>query len=532
MSTGETLTVDKYKLLNCLATGQNSQVWEVSEGDSSRHLAMKLLLPESLQDAERKAALKHEAKVGASLEHPCILKYYETVVTKKHAYFVMEYFRAPNLKAQINSDINSVHVRIRRLIELLAGALDHLHEKGWLHKDMKPDNVLFSKGSEVRLIDFSLSGKPTGALGTMFGSSNLQGTRTYLAPEQILRKSLTRATDIYSLGITLFEALTGKVPFKGTTPADLLKRHLTEDAPGPSIFNPNITPEMDRFILKMLSKKPELRHRNVSEFMSEFRNIKIFKEAVVEIDREKLKKIQEEEMAKSVDKRLDSRADALRQSMTKPAGSESKTSVPSPAPGPRSAAPAGSPSSSGQVPAQPAAGPRPPGPPGAAPPGAVPPGVRPPQGMPLGVPPRPPYPVPPGTAGPYPPGMPPGAPRPPGPYPPGMVPPGMPRPGQPGMPLPPQQWPGQPYQPPGMMPPGGPGAPYPGPYPQPGMPGQPPMPPGAYPPGMVPPGVPRPPQPGAPYPPGMMPGQPYPPGMVPPPPGRPPGPPPGQPPKR
>lgn len=516
MSTGETLTVDKYKLLNCLATGQSSQIWQVSEGDSSRHSAMKLLLPEALKDPERKATLKQEAKIGASFEHPCILKYYETVINKQHAYFIMEYFRAPNLKQQINADINSVHVRIRRLIELLCGALDHVHERGWLHKDMKPDNILFSKGSELRLIDFSLSGKPTGALSKMFGGSELQGTRTYLAPEQILRKPLTRATDIYSLGITLFETLTGKVPFKGTSPADLLKRHLTEQAPGPSVFNANITPEMDRLVLRMLSKKPDLRHRNIAEFMAEFRNIKIFKEAVVEIDKEKLKKMQEEEQAKSIDKRLDSRADALRQS-AKPTV-ESKTPAPATAP---TAKPA--------TPPQPAAGPKPPGPPG-----PIPPGVRPPQGvppgMPPGMPPRPQYPVPPGTAGPFPPGMPPGQ-YPPGPYPPGMIPPGMPpRPGMPGMPVPPQGWPAQPY-PPGMMPPSAPGAPYPGGYPQPGIPGQPGMPPG-YPPGMVPPGMPRPPQPGMPYPPGMMPGQPYPPGMTPPPPARPPGPPPGPPPKR
>ena len=295
MSTGDILTLDKYKLLNCLASGQSSQVWEIAEGDSSRRLAMKLLLPEALQDADRKAALKHEAKVGGSMQHPNILKYYETVVNKKNGYFVMEYFRSPNLKIQIGSDLTSVHVRIKRLIEQLAAALDHIHEKGWLHKDMKPDNILFSKGSELRLIDFSLSGRPTGALSKMLGGGGtIQGTRTYIAPEQILRRSLTPATDVYSLGITLFEVLTGKGPFKGTTPDDLLKRHLTETAPTPSAFNSNIAPEMDRLIMRMLSKKPDLRPRNMTEFMAEFRTVKVFKEEVKELDKEQIKKMQEE----------------------------------------------------------------------------------------------------------------------------------------------------------------------------------------------------------------------------------------------
>lgn len=520
MSTGD-LTVDKYKLLNCLASGQSSQIWEVSEGDSSRHLAMKLLLPESLLDSESKSALKHEAKVGASFDHPNILKYYETVVNKKHGYFVMEYFRAPNLKAQINSNLPSVQVRFRRMVELLCSALEHIHEKGWLHRDLKPDNILFSKGSELRLIDFSLSARPTGALSQMLGGKNspIKGTRTYLAPEQILRKPTSVATDIYSLGITLFEALTGRVPFKGTSPDDLLKRHISEEPPAPSVYNFNVTPEMDRFIFKMLSKKPDLRQKNVQELMSEFRSVKVFKEEVKELDREQLKKAQEEEMAKSVDKRLDSRADALRQSALKNAPPAAVAPATPPA---AKSSPAASgaqpvalpkPGTSGPMPAQP--GSKPPGPPlpGA---GRVPPGVPvPPAGMPR--PPQPGMPMPPGV--PYPAA----GPVPGQPYPPGVYPPGMPRPA-----MPPGMVPGQPY-PPGAYPPGRPlppGMPYPpGMQMPPGMP----RPPGPYPPGQYPPGTPYPQgmPPGTGYPPPGPPGIPYPPGFVPGQP-RPPGPPPPQ----
>src|SRR4029078_59313 len=135
------------------------------------------------------------------------------------------------------------------------------------------DNILMNKSAEVRLIDFSLASKAAGALSKMLNlKSTVQGTRTYMAPAQLLGKSLTVQTDIYNFGVTLFELLTGQPPFKGSTPKDLLLRHLGEAAPAPSDINPNVTAEMDMIVQRMLSKKPEQRHKKIAEFMAEFRN--------------------------------------------------------------------------------------------------------------------------------------------------------------------------------------------------------------------------------------------------------------------
>lgn len=522
MSEGE-LIIGNCKLTTCLATGNQTQVWEVIEQGTNEKFAMKLLLPEAFKDPAQKAALKHEAKVLQTFEHPNVVKFKNLVMDKKNGFMLMELFRAPNLKSQAQTDLLSVHTRVKRLIEQVSQAMAHIHDKGWLHRDLKPDNILFSKAAELRVIDFSLAAKPVGGVAALFAGKKkvIQGTRTYMAPEQIRGQRLGPYTDIYNFGVTLFELLTGRSPFAGFTPNDLLKRHLTEAAPAPSNFNANLTPEIDRVILRMLAKKPDQRQKSFNELLAEIRNVTLFKEAPEKlIEQREIDKENEGSEEKNLSDRRDSRSDAKRAEQAKAEAEELAKS---------------SPQSAVRVPgAPPSAGSLPPGrPPGAQPPppGAVPPGVaagRPPQSIPVGMPPprpgMPPGPPPPGAR---PPGMPPPAAMPPGAQPPGAM------PARPGMPPPPGARPPGPPGPPGVVPPGmppRPGAPAvaaggpPGAPPRPAPPGMPPQAPRpGGPPGVVPPGQPRPPMPGMPPGPPPRPGAPLPPGV------RPPGPPAGGP---
>src|SRR5262249_36284951 len=190
---------------------------------------MKLLLPESLKESEFKNALKHEAAVGKSLDHPNIIRILDLRVTKQNAYFIMEYFRAPNLKSMLRNDLTSAQVRAKKMMECISQALTHMHEKGWVHRDIKPDNILINKGSEIRLIDFGLAAHPKSLIGKLLSSKKrtaIQGTRTYLAPELIERKPLSISSDIYALGITFYEVLTGRPPFVSGNPNDLLMMHV------------------------------------------------------------------------------------------------------------------------------------------------------------------------------------------------------------------------------------------------------------------------------------------------------------------
>ena len=310
----EELIDGAYKLVMCIATGGSSQVWEVIEQASGRHLAMKLLKTDTPEFKENKAALKYESEVLKTLDHPLIIKFEKFSSSRDNTYLTMEHFRAANVKLQIKANISSVHVRARRLFEGICQAMSHVHSKGWIHRDVKPDNVLMNKVGEIRLVDFSLSSKEVKGFSKMIGGGKLktiQGTRTYIAPETIRKQAPTFQTDLYSLGILFYEVLTGKTPFQAPTPEELLRKHLSTPPPNASEFNPNVTPEMDRLIARLLKKKPAERHSSIDEVLSELKRIKIFKEDVTD---ESLAQLAAEKegsaMSQLTDIRLDSRADA------------------------------------------------------------------------------------------------------------------------------------------------------------------------------------------------------------------------------
>ena len=305
--------IDHYVRLGTIAMGKHAQVLEVQEENTTNRFAMKVLLSEAMLDPVQVATLKYEGKVAQSLDHPNLIKWVATVHRKTNVYLILELFKAPNLKSSLLNDIVGVQSRLRKLIDCSCSALQHMHEKGWVHLDVKPDNILMSRSSEVRVIDFSLSQKIKGALGKMFGGpKEIGGTLTYIAPETIKKESPTPATDIYSLGISIYECLTGTMPFKGSTPKDLLMKHLTAVPAAPSDLNKNVTPEMDRMVMRMLAKRPKDRQKNMQEVMSEFRNVQPFKEDPEKLRELKVAAEKSQEGQQSLGKRLDSRTDHAR----------------------------------------------------------------------------------------------------------------------------------------------------------------------------------------------------------------------------
>ena len=306
--------IDQYQLVNCIATGGISQIWEVKHIANQQQFGMKLLLPEHLKDKEKKAELKLEAEIAKQLEHPNIVKIMDVSIGRDNAYFIMEFFRGGNLKNAIRGDHASVQGRAKKMMEALAQAFAFIHDKGWVHKDIKPDNILITKSGDVRIIDFSLAAKPTGMLSAMLTRKSnivIQGTRTYLAPELIQRLPLTCSADIYSLGILFYEMLTGRAPFIMSNPNDLLMAHVREKAERPSGYNSNLTPELDQFIFKMIAKKPKERFATMHEVYSALKSMKVFVEDPENYLRSKATK-DEADFQDSMAATLDSRADAER----------------------------------------------------------------------------------------------------------------------------------------------------------------------------------------------------------------------------
>ncbi len=485
-ASNDDVLIDGYILDNCIATGSTTQIWEVIESGSRKSYAMKLMLPEAFKLPAEKKVFKMEANYYEKLVHPNLINFKELVVAKKRAYFIMEYFKAANLKNQITGNLIEAKARTAKILEALCQVMGYIHEEGLVHRDIKPDNILVSGSSEVKLIDFSLTTKYSKGVGKYLGGrmKMIQGTRTYIAPETILKKKPTPQTDMYSLGITLYELLTGTPPFKGVTPSELLKKHLVEKAPAPSETDPNITTEMDEIVLKLLEKKPADRPETMGEIASLVRNLEPFKEDPRELYKRDMEAAKAAQL-NSLDgvSKLDSRADAMKSALgiksdfdpskarqpmpviikredgeEKSSGSETeKETHPAPVEVPIASVPSqpAAPPPPQQMPVQPVT----PYPPGQYPPTPQP--GYPQQGYPPGQypAPQPGYPQPGYPAQPYMPGQPqPGQPQPGYPqqgYPPGQYPqtpqPVNPQPGYP------QQYPAQPVYPQQ-------------PYPQPGVP--------------------------------------------------------------
>jgi eukaryotic-like serine/threonine-protein kinase len=306
--------IDQYQLVNCISTGSLTQIWEVKHIANQQQFAMKLLLPEHLKDKAMVAELKKEASIAKQLEHPNIVRIVEVSIGRDNAYFIMEYFRGGSLKGLIRNDHATIQGRAKKIMEACAQTFAFIHDKGWVHKDIKPDNILVTKAGDVRVIDFSLASKPTGMLTTLFTKKDnivIQGTRTYLAPEVIQRQPLTFAADIYSLGILFYEILTGRAPFIMGNANDLLMAHVRDIPEKPSGYNINLTPELDQFIFKMIAKKPKDRFASMHEVNSALKNLKVFKEDPETYLRNKVK-TDDAKFTDSIANTLDSRADAER----------------------------------------------------------------------------------------------------------------------------------------------------------------------------------------------------------------------------
>jgi serine/threonine protein kinase len=275
--------IGNYRLLKHMVTGQTSQVWEVRDA-SGRHFAMKLLLPEKASDPTYRRFLLHEAEVGKQLAHPNIIRIIEVGREPTNPYFVMEYFPAGNLKLRIMNmrkdpkQLAFLREKGQDILKQAATGLAFMNAKGWVHRDVKPDNLLVNSAGEVRLIDFALSQRTVTGMAKFFRrKEKAQGTRSYMSPEQIRGQVLDGRADVYSFGASAYEMVTGRPPFRGSSSQDLLNKHITEKAVTPRQYNPDVTEQFADLVLRMLAKKREDRPKDFHEVLIAMRGMQVFK---------------------------------------------------------------------------------------------------------------------------------------------------------------------------------------------------------------------------------------------------------------
>jgi serine/threonine protein kinase len=272
--------IGQYRLVSVLMTGQTSIVYEVTRRNDNQRLALKTLLPEFRKDKEHLAYLKREYEVGHAMDHPGIIKVHEFAFADGAPYVVMELFPWPNMKYFVQRGVSRIHWYLPNVIKQMALGLNHFHEHGWLHRDIKPDNFLLSveeKGT-VKLIDFALAQKRASGLAKLFGGrSKIQGTRSYMSPEQIRGQAIDQRSDMYSFGCTLHELAHGKAPYYGISANELLMKHLKAPAPSLLATVKNITEEFAGLVQRMLSKKQKDRPETMGRFLEEFGRLRMFK---------------------------------------------------------------------------------------------------------------------------------------------------------------------------------------------------------------------------------------------------------------
>lgn len=268
-----------YRLARLIRMGSTCQVWEGIETSTNDRYALKVLRPDFRENRMEVSFLKNEFEIAKTFNHPNVIKMYDLVLAGHAPFLVLELFSELNLKQALRRGPDSIGYMLDTVLQQATEGLYHMHSKGYVHCDIKPDNFLVSREGETKVIDFTISRKIKKGIAKIFSrrSRSIQGTRSYMSPEQIRGLTLDARSDIYSFGCVFFEAITGKLPYTGENPNDLLRKHISAPIPSPLVVNENITPEFADLIRAMMAKKPEDRPETMWELLKTLRAIRLFK---------------------------------------------------------------------------------------------------------------------------------------------------------------------------------------------------------------------------------------------------------------
>ena len=273
--------IGPFQLLRLIRAGNTTQVWEALRAGKKDRVALKVLLRDFRKDKFEIEQLRHEANVGTTLNHPNVIRIFGFHEDEGLPLLAMELSTARNLKIEMREKPEVIAANVARIIRAGAKGLQHLHSKGWVHCDIKPDNYLVDDDANVKLIDFSIAAKTQKrkkGLGKLFSikPKKAKGTRSYMSPEQIRRENLDHRSDIYGFGCMVFELLAQKTPFSGKSSNDLLNKHLTAKPPSLQASS-NASKEFAQIVAKMMAKDPDDRYQDMVQFLDAFEKTEIFK---------------------------------------------------------------------------------------------------------------------------------------------------------------------------------------------------------------------------------------------------------------
>jgi serine/threonine protein kinase len=269
--------VGSHRLLKEIGVGRHCFVWDAMVDSRGERRAVKVLVK---PDKEQMAMMRHEYEVGRNMKHANVVQIFEYSTFQETCYLAMEYFPSINIKQKmLQKQDDKLLPLVPSILQQAALGLAYFHDHGWIHRDIKPDNYLINEQGKVKLIDYALAVRKTGLLGRLFGGSgkNIQGTRSYMSPEQIRGAAIDNRSDIYSFACFAFELTTGRLPFTGSTTNELLNKHLRSAPPPMEAHNKNVTSGFSQLVKKMLAKNPKERPPTMSEVATELKTHGVFK---------------------------------------------------------------------------------------------------------------------------------------------------------------------------------------------------------------------------------------------------------------
>jgi len=258
----------RYVIREELGHGGMATVLHAYDPLFEREVALKILKPDRLNDPEGRERFERETQIIARLEHESIVPVYDVGRSDNdQLFFVMRYMAGGSLADRIQNGSLSL-LDAANIIQRLGGALDYAHAQGIIHRDLKPGNILFDEDDNAYISDFGIA-KLTRS-PTKVTSPGIIGTPTHMSPEQARGEAVGGPSDIYSLGVILFEMLSGHTPFEATTPLGMAFKHAVEPPPRILDVNPNLPSGLETVIKKVLEKEPKRRYGSGAEFANAF----------------------------------------------------------------------------------------------------------------------------------------------------------------------------------------------------------------------------------------------------------------------
>ncbi|MGH9495578.1 MAG: protein kinase domain-containing protein [Candidatus Sulfotelmatobacter sp.] len=273
-------TLSHYRINAALGAGGMGEVYRATDTKLGRDVALKVLPPDVASDPERLARFQREARAVAALNHPNVVTLYSVEESDGVHFLTMELIEGQSLDRMISSNGLPAD-RVIEIASAMAEALSAAHEKGIVHRDLKPANVMVTNEGRVKVLDFGLAkdvGAETSNDATLTSAGHTQagvvmGTPAYMSPEQVSGRALDHRTDIFSLGVLLYEMAAGHRPFEGSSSAELVSSILRDSPPSIADVRPELPPDLSRIIRRCLEKDPRYRVQTARDVSNEFRDL-------------------------------------------------------------------------------------------------------------------------------------------------------------------------------------------------------------------------------------------------------------------